>query len=67
MTDAAHSNPFVTIALSMGLGVASWLADPDVYRALAVALACGFIGGVARAAGVAAYNTFKERKGAKKG
>lgn len=61
MTEHYHDNPLVTIALSMALGAATWLADPNVWRALAVAAACGFVGGVARVAGVWAANKVRER------
>lgn len=60
-------NPWATILLSMAAGIASWLADPLLWRALAVAAACGFVGGVAKAAGLWAWNKARERRNARKG
>ncbi len=57
-----HDNPLMTIALSMALGVASWLVDPTLWRALAVAGACGFVGGVAKAAGFWAWRKVRDRR-----
>lgn len=66
MTEPQHDNPLVTIVLSMGAGIASWLADPNMWRALAVALACGFVGGVGRMAGFWAWNKAKDRRNKKR-
>lgn len=62
MTEAHHDHPVITIALSTGLGLVSWLADPNVWRALAVAAACGFVGGVAKAIGAWTWNEARKRK-----
>lgn len=63
-----HHDEHATIALSILAGTATWIADPNVWRALAVAAACGFVGGVAKAAGFWAWNKVREhRNKAKKG
>jgi len=62
MTEHHHDHPIVMIALSIGAGMLSWLANPDVWQALAVAAACGLVGGVARAAGSWAWNKARERR-----
>lgn len=51
MTDH-HDNPLFTILLSAAAGMGSWLIEQHVTRALLVAVACGFVGGLAKAAGV---------------
>lgn len=67
MTDHHADHPLATILLSMLAGTATWLADPNVWRALAVAAACGFVGGVMKAAGYWAWNKVRERRNANKG
>lgn len=67
MTEHHHDHPLVTVAVSMAAGMATWLTDPNVWRALAVAAAAGFVGGVARAAGVWTWNKVRERRDKKQG
>lgn len=66
MTEHHSDHPVATIVLSMLAGTATWLADPNVWRAISVAAACGFVGGVARAAGHWAWNKAKDRRNKKR-
>lgn len=54
-------NPWATVVLSMLAGVLSWLADPVLWKALGVAAACGFAGGVFKAIGFRAWNKVLDR------
>lgn len=57
-----HSSPVGVMLFSMWAGLASWLADPNVWRAVAVAALCGFVGGVFKAVGFWAYDSAKRRR-----
>lgn len=57
-----HHDEHITIPLSILAGTATWIADPNVWRALAVAAACGFVGGVAKAAGFWVWHKVRERR-----
>lgn len=67
MMEHHTDNPWATVIVSMLAGIASWLADPMLWRALAVAAACGFVGGLAKGAGVWAWNKARDRRNARKG
>lgn len=67
MIDAHHDNPIVVVLLSAGAGLFTWLQDQHVTKAVLVAAACGFVGGVAKAAGVWVWNKVRERRNARKG
>lgn len=62
MTEQHHDHPLVNIMLSSLLGLASWLADPTLWRAVAVAAICGFIGGVAKAVGAWSWRKWRGKK-----
>lgn len=67
MTDH-HDHPLFTIMLSAAAGMGSWLIEQHVTRALLVAVACGFVGGLAKAAGVWTWGRVRHlRKKRKKG
>jgi hypothetical protein len=53
MTEHAHPHGggFLITLLSISAGLWSWLSDPMLWRALAVAVLCGLLGGVARGIG----------------
>lgn len=59
---ADHSSPIAIILLSMASGLATWLSDPNVWRAVAVAALCGFVGGVFKAAGLWFWSRTKKPK-----
>ncbi|MBS1940885.1 MAG: hypothetical protein JST38_08415 [Bacteroidetes bacterium] len=69
MIEVHHDNPVATMVIGAGsavAGVMSWAADPSVAKALVVAAACGFVGGLMKAAGVWAWNLVRERRNARK-
>lgn len=66
MSFYAHVEPLGTVVLSVCLGMASWLANPDLWRAGLVAFVCGVLGGVGRVAGQRIYCCLEKRKGRKK-
>lgn len=59
---ADHHSPLGIILLSMVSGLATWLSDPNVWRAVAVAALCGFVGGVCKAAGLWFWHRTKKSK-----
>ncbi len=59
---ADHSSPLGIILLSMASGLATWLSDPNVWRAGAAAALFGFVGGVFKAAGLWFWNRTKKPK-----
>lgn len=62
MMHGDHSSPIGVILLSMASGLATWLTDPNVWRAVAVAALCGFVGGVFKAAGLWFWHRTKKGK-----
>ena len=65
---SAHVNvePLGTVLLSICFGMASWLANPDLWRAAFVAFVCGLLGGLGRAAGQRIWTSVEQRKARKK-
>lgn len=54
-------------AASAVAGVMSWAADPNVAKALMVAAACGFVGGLMKAAGAWVWHKARECRNKRKG
>ncbi|HMN06916.1 MAG TPA: hypothetical protein PKD45_14440 [Flavobacteriales bacterium] len=67
MMDTHHDNPVVVVLLSAGAGLFTWLQDQHVTKALLVAMACGFVGGLGKATGLWVWNKVRERRISRKG
>lgn len=67
MMDTHHDNPVVVVLLSAGAGLLTWLQDQHVTKAVLVAAGCGFVGGLAKGAGVWAWNKVREHHNNRKG
>lgn len=62
-----HDNGHVLLSSILGAcaGLVSWLADPALWKAAAVALFCGFLTGIGRAVGQWAAERVRKRGGSK--
>jgi hypothetical protein len=65
-----HDNPFISVMLSIGAGLVTWLADPVLWKALSVALLTGIIGGlghlIGRSIGFFAWRSARKARRAQK-
>lgn len=59
-------NPILMMLMSAAAGVMSWSIDQHLLKALVVAMVCGFVGGLGRAAGLWTWNKVRERRKANK-